>query len=83
MGPVVIVLGLSLIIGGAIGRWWAAPIPLVLVVGFYTGLYAGWWGHGIGDAWYFAMLIVLLLATVGVSSGIAARRVLVRRLRAR
>jgi hypothetical protein len=82
MGPVVIVLGLSLVLGGAIGRWWAVPIAFALVVGFYVGLLADWWGHGVGDAWYFAMLLGLLLAMVGVLAGIAARKVLGPRLKA-
>ena len=57
-----------------------APIPSILVAGFYLGLLTGWWGNGVGDAWFVPMFLGFLIATASAWAGIATRRGLDQRL---
>ncbi len=55
-------------------RWGALTVPVGLVIGFYAGLYVGWWGHGLGDGWPLAAMVMLAVITCGASVAIAVAR---------
>ncbi len=49
-------------------------VPAVLVTAYYAGLYASWWGHGVGDAWQAAALFVIAAITSGTAVTVAVVR---------
>lgn len=69
-----------LAIGGfVLGAFVRHPIALsavVLVPVYFAGLHTGLWGHGIGDFWALAALLVTLVTVVAVAAGIATGRAL-------
>ena len=73
----------SPLIAFAVGRWWTLVLPIAALVILYTGLNAGWWGHGVGDGWQFAMLLFVGLGVLAAALGVWARRALVARTSAR
>ena len=58
-----------------VGRAWGLILPFAVVPILYLGLGRGWWGHGLGDGWQFAMLFVLGLGVGAAAIGLAARSV--------
>lgn len=44
---------------------------------------AGWWGHGVGDGWQFAMLLFVGVGVLAAALGVWARGALVARTSAR
>jgi hypothetical protein len=60
--------------GFAIGRGWALVLPAAVVPVLYLGAKQAWWGHGLGDGWYFAMMLVLAVAIAVTAAGVLLRR---------
>lgn len=74
---------LSAIAGAVLRRWHALLVPLVLVPLVYLGLWAGWWGSGVGDAWQYAGVLATLVAMAVTGAVVAAIRTVARLLRSR
>jgi hypothetical protein len=74
VAAVVLVVGVAIVVGFAIGRLFALVIAPAGVALFYVGLDAGLWGHGVGEGWRYAMLILAMASALGAAVGVAARR---------
>jgi hypothetical protein len=74
---VVVTFAASAIIGFLVGRTVVAVVPVIALGVFYAGLKAGLWGTGVGDGWYYAMVILMAVSVGGVLLGIVTRSVLV------
>jgi hypothetical protein len=59
--------------GALIGRWWALLIPFVVWPSFYLGVGQGWWGSGLGEAWWVALPIVVVVSLAPVAFGVGLR----------
>lgn len=71
----------SIVMGAWSGRWVALVVPAFLVAVYYGGLVAGWWGHGVGDAWQVAAVVVGAVITSGTAVAVAVARSAGRRTR--
>lgn len=69
--------------GAAVGRWWAALLPLVGWPLFVLGRYAEWWGSGVGDGWEYGLALLTVGGVVATLIGVAGRRFLGSRLSGR
>jgi hypothetical protein len=75
MEVVVVVAVIALAAAGfAIRRGWALVLPAVVVPVLYLGAQQGWWGHGLGDGWYFAMMLVFAVAVAVTAAAILLGR---------
>ncbi len=68
-------LGL-LVISAAVGRAWPLALPAISWPLYFLGLHAGWWGHGVGDMWPYALIGVTLLGIAAVAAGLGLRALL-------
>ena len=76
---VIITTLVPLAAGFILGRWavtLAAPGAWVL---FILGEKQGWWGHGVGDGWEYALIVGAAAAAAGAAVGVAVRRRVARR----
>jgi hypothetical protein len=63
-------------IGFLAGRVVALAVPLFIWGCFFTGLAAGWWGSGLGDAWEYALALTCGACVAACAAGVATRRTL-------
>jgi hypothetical protein len=60
---------------GVVARtWFVLLVPALGWPLFYAGLNQGWWGHGTGDGWKYAALLVSAFGVVTTGLAIAAAR---------
>ena len=64
------------VIGFLAGRVVALAVPLIICSCFFTGVAAGWWGSGLGDAWEYALGLTFAASVAACAVGVAARRAL-------
>ena len=76
-----LLLGVVFVFAGLIHQWWVIALPLVLIPLFYAGLVREWWGAGVGDGWQFAAAAATVLAQLAATLGVAAGRLVDRRVR--
>jgi hypothetical protein len=75
MNLLVLLAGVALAAAGfAIARGWALLLPAAVVPVLYFGADQGWWGNGLGDGWYFAMILVLAVTIAVTAAGVVLRR---------
>lgn len=55
------------------GRSWLFVLPATGWPLYFLGLHRGWWGHGIGDLWQYALIGVTLVGLLAVAVGLALR----------
>ena len=67
MTTLIFVVGIGAVLSFATARTWPIGLTAAAILSYYLGLDSGWWGNGTGDAWQWAMLLVLVFA-VGVTS---------------
>lgn len=72
-----------LLLGFVVGRWIVLAAPIVFWTVFFTGVAAGLWGSGFGDAWELAVTFVMAAALAAAAIGVLVRRTLPRRPRRR
>ena len=61
-------------IGFLAGRAIALAVPFVIWICFFTGLAAGWWGSGLGDAWEYGFVLTVGASLAACAAGVATRR---------
>lgn len=72
-----VVAALGIAVGVVVRRWWV--LALAVAFPFYVaGVRAGWWGHGTGDLWELATLIVTLVSVLALAAGVVIGRALTR-----
>ena len=76
-----LLLGVLFVFAALIHQWWVIALPLALIPLFYAGLAEGWWGAGVGDGWQFVAAAATVFAVVATTLGVAAGRLVNRRVR--
>jgi hypothetical protein len=66
------------LIGVITRRWVALLLPAIGWPVFYAGLNRGWWGHGTGDGWEYAAVVLTSFGIVSTALAIGAARSLIR-----
>lgn len=74
MAALIVLIAVGAVLGLLVGRFWAVAMTAAGVVAYYVGLHSGWWGNGTGDAWEYAMAIVLVAASAIVAAAVFAGR---------
>lgn len=69
-----VMFAMGLLAGFILRRWLAVlSIGILLILGcavlFYAGLHRGWWGHGLGDNWFYAAKVTTALSLVAYVAG--------------
>ncbi|MDQ5821964.1 MAG: hypothetical protein M3540_11040 [Actinomycetota bacterium] len=59
--------------GFAVGTW-VAVVPAGSVWPLYVlGLKQSWWGHGVGDGWEYALIVITAALILGSATGVLFR----------
>jgi hypothetical protein len=74
MEAVIVAALIGLAVAGVLIGPSALLLPVAVIPVVYVGADKGWWGNGLGDGWYAAMLLVLAIAFGATAAGVAARR---------
>jgi hypothetical protein len=71
----VLVVGLSSVLGGfLVGRWPVALIAPAIWAFYVLGLVQNWWAHGVGDGWQYTLIGGTAAAAAGTATGVLVRR---------
>jgi hypothetical protein len=71
----VMVVGLSSVLGGFLfGRWPVALIAPAIWAFYVLGLAQDWWAYGVGDGWQYALIVGAAAAAAGTATGVLVRR---------
>ena len=78
MIALIVVVAVCASVGVLTGRWEAVGLVVAAIPVYYLGLNAGWWGHGVGDGWQYALLAATLVGAIAVAAAVGVRRFLAR-----
>jgi hypothetical protein len=62
------------LVGVVTRRWLAMLLPAIGWPVFYAGLNRGWWGHGTGDGWEYAAVLLTVVGVVTTAFALAVAR---------
>jgi hypothetical protein len=64
----------SPLVGVVTRRWLALLLPAFGWPVFYASLNQGWWGHGTGDGWEYAAVLLTVVGVLSTALAISAAR---------
>lgn len=75
MEPLVLIPTLGVFLTAVLVRsWWVLAIPMIGWPLLFLGLGHGWWGYGLGEEWYYPLIVFVLVGMAVAAAGVLLRR---------